>query len=162
MRQISNFLSKFNANMSLDENLVVKKDDRYFLLDLNLKSLIRNDFLYAGIYLGRNENDTFLPSFNLLAMMARTEANKITVDEKSEWLFICGRDVFKRGITRLSGPRRRGDYTLILNEQGDCLGFGRITRDLNDRDEGKVAVKNIADIGDFLRRESTQKRHERF
>ena len=156
MKKISNFLNKFNATMSLDEDLVAKKDDKYFLLNSKLKSLIRKDFIYAGIYLGRNENDTFSPSFNLLAMMTGLDTNSIIVDSKSEWLFICGRDVFKRGITQVSGPEKKGDYTLIINQHGDCLGFGRLVRDLSDKDEGKVAVKNIKDIGDFLRREREQ------
>jgi ribosome biogenesis protein Nip4 len=153
MRQINDFTSKFNASVSLDRDLIVKKDGRYFLLDRKLKSLIRKHFLYAGTYLGKEENDTFFPSFNLLAMIAQTDANRIVVDKKSEWLFICGRDVFKRGITRTSGPGRKGDYTLILNEHGNCLGFGRILRYLDTQDQSKIAVKNIVDIGDFLRRE---------
>ena len=153
MRQINDFISKFNASVSLDRDLIVKKDGRYFLLDRKLKSLIRKHFLYAGTYLGKEESDTFFPSFNLLAMIAQTDANKIIVDKKSEWLFICGRDIFKRGITRMSKPGRKGDCTLILNEYGDCLGFGRILRHMDVEDENKITVKNIADIGDFLRRE---------
>ena len=153
MSQIGDFIGRFNARMSLDQGLIVKKDDRYFLLDAKLKSLIKKDFLYAGTYLGKAENGTFFPSFNLLRMIAQTDANKTIVDDKSEWLFICGRDIFKRGITRMSKPGRKGDCTLILNEYGDCLGFGRILRHMNVEDENNIAVKNIADIGDFLRRE---------
>jgi ribosome biogenesis protein Nip4 len=88
-----------------------------------------------------------------LAMIAQTDANRIVVDKKSEWLFICGRDVFQRGITRTSGPTRKGDYTLILNENGNCLGFGRILLYLDTHDQSKIAVRNTLDIGDFLRRE---------
>jgi ribosome biogenesis protein Nip4 len=153
MRQMGDFIGRFNVSMSLDQDLIVKKDDRYFLLDAKLKSLIKKDFFYAGTYLGKAENSTFFPSFNLLTMIAQTDANKITVDDKTEWLFICGRDILKRGITRMSKPGRKGDYTLILNENGDCLGFGRILRYMDVEDENKIAVKNIADIGDFLRRE---------
>jgi ribosome biogenesis protein Nip4 len=41
---------------------------------------------------------------------------------------------------------------LILNQYDECLGFGRIMRDLNEKTNG-VVVKNISDVGDFLRRE---------
>lgn len=75
------------------------------------------------------------------------------VDEKTAWLFICGRDIFKRGITNISGSKRKGDYTLILNQHEECLGFGKILHNIGDDRNSKVVVKNISDIGDFLRRE---------
>jgi ribosome biogenesis protein Nip4 len=76
----------------------------------------------------------------------------VVVDEKTEWLFICGRDIFKQGVIRLQGSRRKGDYTLVLNRHRECLGFGKILFDLSGEREG-VVIKNIFDIGDFLRRE---------
>jgi ribosome biogenesis protein Nip4 len=86
-------------------------------------------------------------------MIAQTNANKVIIDKKAEWLFICGRDIFKRGIIDASKLLRKGDYTLILNERGDCLGFGRIVHNISEKDEKRVVVRNIADVGDFLRRE---------
>jgi ribosome biogenesis protein Nip4 len=50
------------------------------------------------------------------------------------------------------GSQRKGDSTLVLNEFGECLGFGKITSSLNQA-EGKVVLRNILDVGDFLRRE---------
>jgi ribosome biogenesis protein Nip4 len=44
----------------------------------------------------------------------------------------------------------------MLNEFGECLGFGTIMDILNGS-EGKVAVKNVLDVGDFLRRETIEK-----
>lgn len=120
-----------------------------------MKNLIAKDFFYAGTYLGKVKNKRFFPSFNLLRMIAEDEANEIVVDDKSAWLFICGRDIFKKGIVKVVGSKKKGDYALILNGHGECLGFGKILRNLGGEWEG-VAVKNILDIGDFLRRE---KRH---
>lgn len=153
MRLISDFMGKFNTSVSLDQDLIVKKSGRYFLLNRNLEHLITKDFFYAGLYLGKVKDKMFFPSFNLLAMIAQTDANKMTVDRKTEWLFICGRDIFKKGITSTSKSGRKGDYTLVLNRHGECLGFGKISLDMDDSDKNKVVVKNIADIGDFLRRE---------
>ncbi|RJS77726.1 hypothetical protein CW667_02550, partial [Candidatus Bathyarchaeota archaeon] len=111
------------------------------------------DFFYAGLYLGKAKKDRFFPSFNLLRMIAEAKANKVVVDKKTEWLFICGRDVFKRGIKKVVGSRNRGSYTLILNMKSECLGYGEILHDLDKPGKG-VVIKNILDIGDFLRRES--------
>jgi ribosome biogenesis protein Nip4 len=54
----------------------------------------------------------------------------------------------------MRGSRRKGDHVLVLNEFGDCLGFGRIVTSLvGAAKKGEVAVKNVSDLGDFLRRE---------
>lgn len=154
MKPVENFISQFKASVILDESLIVKKQNRYFLLNEDLKREIRKDFFYAGAYLGKIKDAIFFPSFILLAMIGKEKANKIIVDEKTAWLFICGRDVFKRGILKVMGSKRKGDYTLIVNEHDECLGFGKILRNMNKvKDENKVIVKNISDIGDFLRRE---------
>jgi ribosome biogenesis protein Nip4 len=152
MKPILDFAFQVGANIVLNAKLIVKKGGRYFLLNENLHGLIRKDFYYAGTYLWKVKNGKFFPSFNLLTMLAKGEANKIVVDRKTAWLFVCGRDVFRRGILSVHGSRRKGDYTLVLNEFGECLGFGKITRSL-DAKETQVAVENISDVGDFLHRE---------
>jgi ribosome biogenesis protein Nip4 len=132
--------------------LIIKKESRYFLLNETLKGLIKRDFFYAGIYLGKVKNGRFFPSFNLLAMIAEEKANKIIVNSKAEWLFICGRDILKEGIIEASGSKKKGDYALVLNRHGECLGFGQIVKNLDEIKEG-VALRNILDVGDFLRKE---------
>lgn len=155
MKPIDDFISRFNSSISVDERLILKKENRYFLLNKDLKRLITENFFYAGIYLGKIKNGKFFPSFSLLRMIAETKANKVIVDDKTAWLFICGRDVFKQGIVQAVGSKRKGDCTLVLNKYGECLGFGKIVRDLGEEKED-VAIKNISDIGDFLRREKQQ------
>jgi ribosome biogenesis protein Nip4 len=153
MKPIKDFVMQFGASISLDESLIVRKENRCFLVNEKLKKLITKDFFYVGTYLGKTKNGKFFPSFNLLSMIAEKKANKIIVDKKTEWLFICGRDIFKQGIIKVMGSKRKDDYTLILNQHGECLGFGKIIHNLNGEKSG-FAVKNISDIGDFLRREA--------
>jgi ribosome biogenesis protein Nip4 len=152
MKPISEFMRQFGAHVSIRRDMIAKRKNRYFLLNDKLKELITEDFFYAGTYLGKARGSRFFPSFNLLSMIAETKANKVIVDKKTEWLFICGRDIFRRGITKVIGSKRKGDYTLILNLHGECLGFGKIMRNLTLNREGP-AVENILDVGDFLRRE---------
>jgi ribosome biogenesis protein Nip4 len=155
MKPIISFAAQLGTTIALKLNYTVRKGNRYFLLNPNLNKVIRKDFYYAGTYLGKVKNGKFFPSFNLLAMLAKTEANKVTVDHRSAWLFICGRDIFQKGITAVQGSRQKGSHALVLNEFGECLGFGKIVHTLSAEDKGnEVAVKNISDIGDFLRRES--------
>jgi ribosome biogenesis protein Nip4 len=146
------FAAKVNSKVVLDPKLVVEKEGRYYLLNNDLKRIARQDFFYAGLYLGKTKKGKFFPSFNLLAVLAETKANKVVVDEKSAWLFICGRDIFSEGIKAVQGSRRKGDFTLVLNVFGECLGFGRIVHDLSSKD-AEAVVRNVSDVGDFLRRE---------
>jgi ribosome biogenesis protein Nip4 len=149
---ILSFVRMFDAEISLDETSIIKKNARYYLLDENTKCAIGEDFFYAGTYLGKLKNGRFFPAFGLLRMMTERKANRMIVDEKTEWLFICGRDVFKRGITKVIGSPQKGRSVLVLNRHCECLGFGRLLCDHSQK-EGDVVVKNILDIGDFLRRE---------
>ena len=156
MKALMDFVHKLGACFALDVDFTVEKTGRCFLLSKRLKGLVGGDFYYVGLYLGKVKNARFFPSFNLLSMLAKGKANKVVVDRKAAWLFICGRDVFRRGILSMQGSRRKGAYTLVMNEFGECLGFGSIAYGLDAEAGGKadVALKNISDIGDFLRRET--------
>ena len=151
---INSFAKLFGAELNLDERFVVKRANRYFLLNRELKKLAKacEKWLYVETYLGKVKGGEFHPSFPLLFMIAEKAKNKITVDDKSAWLFVCGRDLFKEGILKIEGSRRKGDYTLVFNRYGECLGYGQIVKDL-EKLKGGFAVKNLLDIGDFLRRE---------
>jgi ribosome biogenesis protein Nip4 len=159
MRAIRDFMKQFRVSIALDESLLVKKKNRYYLLSERVKKQIQQNFFYAGVYLGKLKGNVFFPSFILLTIMAEGKGNKIVVDKKTAWLFFCGRDIFKQGIINLKGTKRKGDYSLVLNEHDECLGFGKITRNVRKETEAnEVVVKNILDIGDFLRREKRQSR----
>jgi len=155
MKTIMKFAFQLGARFSLNADLTVNKAGRYFLLNEALLKVVRKDFYYAGTYLGKVKNGKFFPSFNLLTMLAKGEANKIVVERKTAWLFICGRDIFRKGILGVHGSRKKGDHTLVLNEFGECLGFGRIVGSLDGAaKKNEVAVANVSDVGDFLRREA--------
>ena len=154
MRAILKFASQVGAQLALNVDSVVNKAGRYFLLNEALRKVTRQGFYYAGIYLGKVKNGKFFPSFNLLAILAKGDANKVVVDKQAAWLFICGRDIFRRGITAIYGSRKKGAHTLVMNEFGECLGFGKIICALDETvGDDEVAVKNVLDVGDFLRRE---------
>jgi ribosome biogenesis protein Nip4 len=156
MKSIIKFALQVGTETSLNSDFIVEKGGRYFLLDEALLKIVRKDFYYAGTYLGKVKNGKFFPSFNLLTMLAKGEANKIVLNKKAAWLFICGRDVFRQGIVAVRGSRKKGDHALVLNEFGECLGFGKIVGSLDEGAKTEVAVKNVSDIGDFLRREARQ------
>lgn len=152
IKPINDFACLFKTSISLDENLVVRKQNRYFLLTDSLKRLASRSFFYVGTYLGKTVEGKFFPSLELLRMMAEKKANKVIVDKRTEWLFICGRDVFRRGMTEVVGSCEKGDYALVVNHRGECLGYGKAMHDLR-QGKKRIVIKNLLDIGDFLRRE---------
>jgi len=154
---IEDFARLFGAKLSLDRTLIFRKGDSFFLLSRNLKKLVERveDWLFAGLYLGKIKGGIFLPSFPLLFMIAEQAKNRVVIDDKAAWLFICGRDIFKEGLVKVYGSKNRGAYTLVFNRRGECLGFGKIIKDL-DKAKSGVVIKNVLDVGDFLRRERTQ------
>ncbi len=152
MKQMAAFASQFGAEIALNPEFIVEKAQRFYLLNPRLRKIAQSNFYYAGLYLGKVKSGVFFPSFNLLNLLLPVAQNKVVVNQKAAWLFICGRDLLREGIVRVQGSKRRGDFTLVLNEYGECLGFGKITADLGE-DAKDVAVKNVLDVGDFLRRE---------
>ncbi|MEM2104295.1 MAG: hypothetical protein QW717_05335 [Candidatus Bathyarchaeia archaeon] len=154
LKSLKIFAELFGAKLNVDERLVVEKDESYFLLNREIKETVEKneDWLHAGIFLGRFIGGKLRPSFPFLLMLGEKAENKITLDDKAAWLFICGRDIFREGILKVEGSTAKNAYTLIFNKHGECLGYGRIAKTLH-RLNGGVAVKNILDIGDFLRRE---------
>ena len=103
--------------------------------------------VYAGKLLGRTKGE-FIPGAGLLRELGRMEGpNKVWVDERVGWLFVCGRDIFAESIIKSEGKLADGAYFLVMMG-GDCLGYVRV-----EAQRGRTTLMNIFDVGDFLRRE---------
>ncbi|MCA9477794.1 MAG: hypothetical protein KC535_01470 [Nanoarchaeota archaeon] len=100
----------------------------------------------AGLLLGEVEKGQFIPSPNLLNIINEQTKKKIILNEKSSWLFVCGRDIFMEGV--IDNCFEKGPI-LVLNEQQEVLGVAE--------KKGKE-YKNIYDIGLLLRREQKKRR----
>lgn len=151
MKNLKTFAAHFGATLNVDSKLLVENKQKFYLLNPVILKFLKKDFYYAGLYLGKNLNGTFIPSFNLLDLIAQNAKNRVVLKRKAAWLFICGRDITKKGITKFTGSKRKGYLALVLNEHGECLGYGKIFN-VAGADDG-IVVKNVFDVGDFLRRE---------
>jgi len=151
MEKINRFVEYF-TNQKIDN--VVKIKNNYFLADEALakaKENIRQEPFSIGLFLGEARNSNFVPSAPLLDIISKKTDKKIFVNKKTEWLFLCGRDVFGRGIVKANVKK---GLVLVQNERDENLGYGEITGDLSQQD--KVVVRNLFDKGNFLRRERKQ------
>jgi len=141
MIEVDDFTKKFT-----DEKLsnVIKLKRNFFQVNeelLDVKSKIKQEPFAIGTYLGSGK--PFHPSVALIDWMNDRTERYVMVDKKAAWLFLCGRDIFVDSVLRQNV--RRGEV-IVRNENGEALGLGRLTGK-------KVAVENIIDKGDFLRRE---------
>ncbi|MCL5876327.1 MAG: hypothetical protein M1540_00760 [Candidatus Bathyarchaeota archaeon] len=154
-RAVTNFVAQFGIDIALNPELTVEKNGRFYLVNAALKPLmVRSDFFYAGVFLGKAKEGKFFPSFNLLSIIAKKDAARIVVGSKAAWLFICGRPILAKSVLRVFGSGKKNTHVLVLNEFGECLGFGRIVGNLRDKGAmDEIAVRNVSDVGDFLRRE---------
>ena len=106
----------------------------------------------AGLYLGEQKGAKFMPSLALLDMLGRASHRWVSVDDKAEWLFLCGRDVFAKSVVKANV---KSGMVLVANKRGEILGYGKIAGSLEKADS--VYIKNHLDRGDFLRREMGKK-----
>jgi ribosome biogenesis protein Nip4 len=109
----------------------------------------RHPISFIGIFLGKKKKN-FIPSPYLLAKLAKVSKNKVSVNDKGAWMFICGKHIYAKSITKFNPKQRFNDVILITNQYNECLGYGKM---INKFDSKKVAIQNHFDIGDFVRRE---------
>ena len=150
MRLLKKFLMGVGSSLTVDEERLLRINNRRFTVGDNLDDhIIRWDTLvYAGKLLGKDRK-LFHPSPTLLQELASEEGplNRAHVNRETGWLFVCGRDVFEESILRKEGSFEEGALSLVMLD-GDCLGYGRV-----EGFQGRRILKNVFDIGDFLRRE---------
>jgi len=158
-RPLDHFLIQFGIH-SFDRGLkgVYIQDNKYYLISKSIQNILQRTKkpFSVGIYLGKARGKQFFPSVNLLSMIRSPARNKVWVDDKAAWLFVCGRDLFSEGIKTSTKCVYKGIITLVLNKNDEVLGFGKTLKKLTEK-EG-VIIQNIFDIGDFLRRERKERR----
>ncbi len=148
-RSLKEFLKSFNASEMQDK--LVKRRNSYFIVDDRLKEKLDSmspDFVSAffsiGLFAGYEKKGQFYPSLELIKNVSKDYPHKVSLDKRSSWLFLCGRDIFKESVdsTIYQG------YVIIENEKNEFLGLGYGNKNM---------ILNIIDLGDFLRRENKKK-----
>ena len=151
MRLLQRFLRQIGSEKELDEANLLRINNQYFIVNENLKrSILEKSLLvYAGEYVGKDQR-LFVPSTILLERLGReTSTRKVYVNQDTGWLFVCGKDIFEENILKTEGDLKLGNYYLVILAS-ECLGYGRFETSANKR-----VIRNLFDIGDFLRREDS-------
>ncbi len=122
--------------------------ERYYLLGEDLKAFKSGEQrkpYSKGLFLGMGRRE-FIPTPALLTLLAKSSKRKATLhDEKGEWLFLCGRDLFRETFTSTHAE----GFVLVQNQHQENLGLGAITPDPRHG----LLLRNILDRGNYLRHE---------
>ena len=117
---------------------IVKWARTYYLIPSTQRAIIdkiHEKPLSAGLVLGKQDKE-FKPT---TALLERIKTDKIiTVDDKSAWLFVCGRDIFQNSIELPS----EHPLAIVKNKKGEVLGLAKKQGNL---------FKNVLDKGKILR-----------
>lgn len=148
---LPDFCSEFGVK-EVELGKVLRLGRRYYLVNDDKEQLEviqkqKKNIFAAGVYLGE-EKERFEPSAALLEIIAaRVREHKTIVDDKAAWLFLCGRDILDKGVVTMGKATRNG-LLLVQNQQGENLGYGLVSQR-----RGNLAIRNVLDRGNFLRRE---------
>ena len=154
-------MKRFGLESEINQENILEIENRFYLVKNNifLKNLSKNSLYSANIFLGKKSKERFIPSPNLIDMISKKTKQKTSLNKKTSWLYICGRDVFKEQLdefqqnTLLKLKKKKKDYIIINNNHDEPIGYGIITG------TNKDFIKNKFDVGDLLRREMTKKRY---
>ena len=130
------FIQKFTKEKIESQRI---KNKHYFF-----EKEIHPRAISAGLYLG-SEGKEFKPSLALLEILSPKTQNKVFVNSKAEWLFICGRDVFMNNVVK---DKSEEDVFLVQNEKDENIGLGK-----KKKEREGIVIKNLLDKGNYLRRE---------
>jgi ribosome biogenesis protein Nip4 len=129
VRLLKKFLEGVGSALTVDEERLLRINNKRFTVGEELDNFIFrwDNLVYAGKLLGKDRK-LFHPSPTLLQELASEQGplNKVHVKE---------------------GKFEEGVLSLVMFD-GSCLGYGRV-----ESFQGKRILKNVFDIGDFLRRE---------
>ena len=133
------FIQKFTSN---EFGHIVQTGNRFFMLNHKLEEAMKKNSIqpeYMGAYLGYMQNSKFVPIFMLLDILSKQTKRTAVINKKQEWLFTNKKDLNTKGKTDV-----KEGLVIVLNSWKQVLGLGEI--------KGS-RIKNILDIGDFMRRE---------
>ncbi len=145
---IDKFVSKFTE----EKFKFIEMDGRFFLADdelLKVREEVGGKPISVGLPMGEVKKGKFTPSVALLHVLSQRSNEKVFVKDIGEIEFIYGKNLKARHVDKVDGSSKEGFLKLVVNKHGDCLGYGKIVGSL---DGGKF-LRNLLDVGDFLRRE---------
>lgn len=139
-------LAEFFDDFQIPPPQTIKQGRQYYYSTIKEFS---EDQFSIGVFIGEMKR-MFQPSAGILPLL-QSSPHKITVNDKSAYLFTCGRDIFDDAVTNKEDKCTRKGLVIVKTKENYLIGIAKKTV------KGKqVMYKNILDIGSFLRREKNR------
>jgi len=133
-----------------------KIENSYFLKDDDLeKHLLSKEPTLFGVYLGKEVNKKFVPSFNLLDLIALSSNEKVFVTDFGELDFLYGKHLRKRHVTSIQGSLQMGTKKLVQNTFDENIGYGIY---LGEQHNSTKILTHVLDRGVFIKRDKKLKK----
>lgn len=126
--ELATFIKTF-TDQALPLEGVLELHKRIYLPHASAQLLIaraQEQPISAGLLLGTIKKN-FTPSLALLRMIAPHTDKKILLNEKSAWLFVCGRDIFLKSITN---GNTEAKLVIVEDEHKQVLGLAKKQKDM--------------------------------
>ncbi len=134
----------------------VKINNYFFLEDKNLDTFtLSQEVTLKGLYLGKEQKHVFIPSCNLLDIIAQHSNEKIIVNDLGELDFLYGNHLRKRHVSSIQGSLTPGTVKLVQNKYDENLGYGIY---LGERKESTKILTHCIDRGIFIKRDKQLKK----
>ncbi|NHJ31944.1 MAG: hypothetical protein FK732_03690 [Asgard group archaeon] len=110
----------------------------------------------VGLGIGEIKNEELLLSLSGGYFILGYTAKKAIITPEAEQLFLYKRDLHCKSIITIKEDLSLEDKVLITNSNNDYLGLGKIILPISDfkdhKNEDEVAIKNLIDLGWYLRK----------
>ena len=108
-----------------------------------------------GMQIGElDKNKKFKLSLETVFEIGKFTSKRIQLTTKGAQTILYGRNISFSAIDKILYEAKKGDYAILLDENGFPIGLGKILRDLSkmQQNQFKICIKNIMDLGWYLRK----------
>ena len=108
-----------------------------------------------GMQIGElDKNKKFKLSLEAVFEIVKFTSHKIQLTAKGAQTILYGRNISFSAVDKICYEARKGDYAILLDENGFPIGLGKILHDFAKMqlNRFKICIKNIIDLGWYLRK----------
>ena len=153
MNDLEQFSAQF-GDITLPTKDMYELGRQWYLLNKDAKAAmqtISDEPVSAGLLLGEVKQKKFSPAIPLLNIIGKQTSQKVSLDEDTAYLFICGRDIFPATISEQTRDINLSAPFIVTNEKDEVLGYAKKGKDKSNR----TVYTNLLDIGNYLRKEKS-------
>ena len=117
--------------------------------------VLQNQPYVAGLHLGTlRRRGLRLGLQGAVLVAGESQERVVRVNEKAESLFIYGRDVSGESVLDVKPELDQNEVCVVGNERGEAIGLGKLLVTGDRLKEQRMVIKNMTDVGSYLRTEN--------